>query len=125
MVNRGWTYEITTETDRSTNQEKQLRKDDRPRHENRRQVPENGWKGGQTRAGRVYPNLTNRTDPDVSNVTNMIILQLSVTEKRRAQEVDLVTTEVDQRTLVAGTVNDQPVEIVLLDTGAERTLVDS
>ena len=32
MVNRGWTYEGTTETDRSTNQGKQQIKEDRPRH---------------------------------------------------------------------------------------------
>ena len=41
------------------------------------------------------------------------------------QEIDLVTTEVNRCTLDAGTVNDQPVERVLLETGAERTLVDS
>ena len=34
------------------------------------------------------------------------------------QEVDLVTI-VNWRILVAGTLNDQPVERVLLDTGAE------
>ena len=41
--------------------------------------------GGQTRAGRVYPNLINRTDPDVSNVTKMIIFQLSVRDKGELQ----------------------------------------
>lgn len=41
------------------------------------------------------------------------------------QEVHLVTTEINHQTLVAGAVNDHPVDRVLLDTGAERTLVDS
>ena len=41
------------------------------------------------------------------------------------QEDNLVTTEVNRWIFVAGTLNDQPVERVLLDTWAERILVDS
>ena len=140
VVNRGWTYVLLlrqiclpikeSSTERKTGLvilEKRY-----PKQMDGKKIPQpqdaegSGWRGDQGWKG--LPKFDN---PDI---TIMVILHLSVMEKRRRAstrletinmadlltprpEVDLVTTEVNQWTLVVGTVNDQPVERVLLDTG--------
>ena len=56
---------------------------------------------------------------------NPTLETINMTDLTPRQEVNLVTTVVNLWILVAETPNDQPVERELLDTGAERTLVDS
>ena len=82
VITRGWTYNVVTESDRSANQGRQHKKDERAHHLGEQHGSEVN-KSHQTRRSRPgrsqirmvedYQNLTSKTDPDVLSATNMDI----------------------------------------------------
>ena len=152
VITRGWTYNVVTESDRSANQGRQHKKDERAHHLGKQHSSEvkqkspnpqesTGKKSDQN--GRGLPKFDKQNRPRCFECNQYGHFAAECHGKRRdgskpkleainfakpltpRQESDLVITEVNRQTLVSGTVNGKSVNRVLLDTGAERTLVDS
>ena len=146
VITRGWTYNVVTESDRSANQGRQHKKDERAHHlgeqhssEVKQKSPNpqesTGKKSDQN--GRGVPKFDKQNRPRCFECNQYGHFTAECHGKRRdgskpkleainfakpltpRQESDLVITEVNRQTLVSGTVNGKSVNRVLLDTGAE------
>ena len=143
---------MVTESDKSANQGRQHEKDEKPHHlgeqhssEVKQKSPNaqesTGKKSDQN--GRGLPKFDKQNGSRCFECNQYGYFAAECHGKRRdgskpklevinfakpltpRQKSDLVITEVNIQTLVSWTVNGKSVNRVLLDTGAERTLVDS
>ena len=143
VITRGWTYNVVTESDRSANQGRQHKKDERPEVKQKSPYPQESTGKKSDQNGRGLPKFDKQNRPRCFECNQYGHFAAECHGKRRdgskpkleainfakpltpRQESDLVITEVNRQPLVSGTVNGKSVNRVLLATGAERTLVDS